>query len=473
MKWVHRSIIVLALVSPGCWKTVVASNCESDEECESDRVRENEVCVDTDDVDGVDRGDGGSVVFEPETPVEEVDVDVVDMLFVVENGGEISEEQEKFRQELPRLIEILTSGDLNPDDGINTGQDFRPVKYLHLAVVSSDMGLPGVPAEENPDLENRCEINGYGDDGKFLSESNPARDPSLSCAASYPSILTFKEGGDVNRIADDFACITALGMYGCGYEMPLEASLKALWPASPENLSDEQKELGITFFGGSLSHGDDLHKEFLRGTVYHPSEPNNLSVLAIVLVTEEDDCSAGTQGSFEFLYRNYQLPGSEQEASALTPLNLRCYYDTINETGHKYPVERYVSGLKALREGYEQLVVFAAITGIPPEIDESAYDSDNDGLLDAAERNRYYDAILGHTDMQERIRTDGLNLEPVCTAEYYGGHFGETVAKPARRIVQVAHGFGENGVVSSICQENFTSGMDAIIQAISRHLTTD
>jgi hypothetical protein len=470
VKWLRGSLMVLALMALGCSKSGFGKNCESDEDCEGDRVCENKVCVDPDDVEG---GDGGSVVFEPKTPVGDVDVDIVDMLFVIENGGEISEEQEKLRQEFPRLIQILASGDLDPDDGITTGQDFRPVKSLHVAVVSSDMGLPGVPPEEDPDPENRCEAGGYGDDGKFQSESNPADDPSLSCAVSYPPILVFKEGGDVNKIANDLACIAALGMNGCGYEMQLEASLKALWPSSPENLSYQQKALGITFFNDSASHCDSLHKEFLRGTVYHPSEPERLSVLAIVVVTEEDDCSAGPRNNFEFLYKSYQLPGSEQEPAAYTPVNLRCYYDSINGTEFKYPVERYVSGFKALREGYEQLVVFAAITGIPPEIDESAYDSDNDGIMDSAERDHYYDAILGHTDMQERIRTDGIDLEPVCTAEYYGGYFGETVAKPARRIVQVARGFGENGVVRSICQQNFTSAMDAVIQAISRHLASD
>jgi hypothetical protein len=44
-----------------------------------------------------------------------------------------------------------------------------------------------------------------------------------------------------------------------------------------------------------------------------------------------------------------------------------------------------------------------------------------------------------------------------------------TVAKPARRILQVARGFGENGVIQSVCQENFTSAMDAIVKTVSRH----
>ena len=41
-------------------------------------------------------------------------------------------------------------------------------------------------------------------------------------------------------------------------------------------------------------------------------------------------------------------------------------------------------------------------------------------------------------------------------------------AFPPRRIVQVARGFGENGVVASICEADFTGGMDAIISAIVR-----
>ncbi len=411
-------------------------------------------------------GDAGLAIAEPEKPMGEARIDRLDILFVIDNSEEMTQEQQKLRDEAPRLIQILASGDLNPNDGITTGRDFRPVGNLHLAVVSSDMGLPGVPPDQNPDPADKC--GGLGDDGLF---QHVQLDPSLRCQTSYPPFLSYvpPEGDDPNplearssAVANDFSCIATLGTTGCGFEMPLEASLKALWPSNPYNLSDRQRELGVTFLEDSPGHGDTLHGGFLRGTAYHPTEFDTPSLLAIILVTEEDDCSAGAQGDLEFLHRHYQPPGPDQDSPAI---NLRCYYDTVNGTQNKYPVTRYIEGFKALREGYEQRVVFAAIAGTPPEIIESDYDDDDDGL-DAAERDKFYDAILEHPDMEERIRADGWDLEPVCS---YPENYGDTVAWPARRIVQVARGFGENGVVQSICQENFTSAVDAIVETISRH----
>jgi hypothetical protein len=79
--------------------------------------------------------------------------------------------------------------------------------------------------------------------------------------------------------------------------------------------------------------------------------------------------------------------------------------------------------------------------------------------------------------MQERIREDGANLEPSCTLDNplfdpndpYSEELA-TKAYPARRITEVAQGFGENGVIESICQDNFTGAMDSIIGAISKQL---
>ena len=155
-------------------------------------------------------------------------VEKVDLLFVIDNSGSMKVEQEKLRQELPRMIRILTSGDLNPDDGVEENRDFPAAKDLHLAVVSTDMGLPGGRASIDP--ENKCQ--GLGDDGRFQNAGNPAGDPNLSCAPSYPLFLSFQTGQDPNAIANDFQCITALGTSGCGFEMQLEAPLKALWPAT-------------------------------------------------------------------------------------------------------------------------------------------------------------------------------------------------------------------------------------------------
>jgi hypothetical protein len=45
-------------------------------------------------------------------------------------------------------------------------------------------------------------------------------------------------------------------------------------------------------------------------------------------------------------------------------------------------------------------------------------------------------------------------------------------ADPPRRIVQVARGFGANGLVQSICQADFTPALDAIVAKLGTQLAT-
>jgi hypothetical protein len=60
------------------------------------------------------------------------------------------------------------------------------------------------------------------------------------------------------------------------------------------------------------------------------------------------------------------------------------------------------------------------------------------------------------------------NLVPSCSRTDSSGNV--STAYPPRRIVQLAKLFGENGVVQSICQDDFGPAMDAIINVIAKQL---
>ncbi|MBN1653644.1 MAG: hypothetical protein JXA30_07690 [Deltaproteobacteria bacterium] len=397
-------------------------------------------------------------------------VDKIDMLFVIDNSVSMMQEQEKLRDQIPRMIKVLTTGDKSPDNG-REDNDFPPVKDLHLALVSSDMGLPNIPPEENPDQTGAC--YGTGDDGNFLNDPSLAIAAGMSCpgigGGAYPLFLEHerqdKESAAVTiqraeATAAAFGCISFLSTTGCGFEMQLEAPLKALWPSQINNLNEEQLALQVKFLAGSQGHGDSDHALFLRGTSYHPTQPDQVSLLAIIVVTDEEDCSAGARGDLEFLSLNF--PGGER-----TDLNLRCYKDTVNNWGNKYPVDRYINGFKALRPSYPDLVVFGAIAGIPPNIEE---DANKDNEVTESERENYYNEILNHDLMQEIPDPDTKNLNYSCTQDDNMDGIFETQAFPARRLTEVARGFGATGIIRSICASNFTPAMDAIIDVISNKI---
>ena len=191
----------------------------------------------------------------------------LDLLFVVDNSGSMSEEQESLATFLPSFAEILLRGDFNRD-GV---QDFEPIVDVHMGVVSTDMGVAGYPGIPT------CDANPmFGDDGILRTSPAPGRE---GCDASYPSVLAFRPddhaGNLAAAIADyggDVGCMVSLGTSGCGHEEPLEAALKALTPSSNS---------AIRFLNGTPGHGDVENAGFLRSD----------SVLAIVIVTDEEDCS--------------------------------------------------------------------------------------------------------------------------------------------------------------------------------------
>ncbi len=336
--------------------------------------------------------------------------DTVDLLFMVDTSGSMAEEQASLGAELPRLVTILSTGDRTGDGP--TSDDFRPVTSLHVGVVTSNMGVAGyaIPTCGAAPM--------FGDDGLLRTVGNTA---VAGCSAVYPTFLEYVPGVSPQTpeaFGADFRCVATAGTYGCGFEQQLESTLKALTPSSS----------ALTFLAGTHGHGDAENAGFLR--------PDSL--LAVLLITDEDDCSvaAGSEGIFD----------TSGSSGFTGDLNLRCF----EYPGARWPVARYVDGFKALRAGRPELLVVGAITGVPAD------------LVGAGTPD--YSALLSDPRMVEAVDPSvpgAGRLVPSCNVP------GRGVAFPPRRIVQVAEGFGDNGIVQSICQESFTGALDAVIAKVA------
>jgi hypothetical protein len=367
----------------------------------------------------------------------------LDLLFVIDNSSSMREEQAALSAQFPRMIRILTAGEPN-----SRGETSPPVSNLHLGVVSTDMGVVGVP-NNWPGCSDPRHIAG-GDDG-MLQHSG---DWTTDCSSTYPAFLEFSEGlTDPEKVAHDFGCIATLGTGGCGFEQPLEAALKALWPRNyidqDGNVLSGSKnpiEFLSTTADGQYGHGDaPPNLGFLR------NDPvAGLTMLQVIIVTDEEDCSS----------RNTSHLAPEidpNDPSSSTPVNLRCFYNKQN----LYDVERYVNGLKSLRPGHEDTIVFGALVGVPLDLTENTgWDIPSEFTGDPMDI--YFDRILNDPRMQERVLHEDdpaiANLAPSCTRIDRSGHSAD--AYPPRRIVEVAKGFGDHGWVGSICQDDFTSAID-------------
>jgi hypothetical protein len=373
-------------------------------------------------------------------------VDKIDLLFMVDNSQSMEQEQDALRDQFPRLINILTSGDKNADGA----QDFPPAKDLHLGVVSSDLGLPGLEGV----VEN---CNGLGDEGRLLNTANTELAAMNLCSATTynPPFLAYNRENmdDAARLANDFSCIATLGITGCGFEQQLESTLKAVWPGADESVTFVTDTAGFGMFG--MGGPGFPNGEFIRN---NPNE--GPSLIALVLVTDEEDCSSRRMDHF--------VPGASPNG-----LNTRCYFEGLRGAeSNLFQVNRYIDLFKLLRPGQENLVIFAGIVGVPQRLTTedvlANYNFDEPGQSEA-----YMDMLLGAEEMIEMVNDMGTpdvpeddGIRPSCDR----GPMAR--AYPPRRIVEVAKGFGANGVIASICQEDFTPAINAIIDVIAKQLGT-
>jgi hypothetical protein len=375
--------------------------------------------------------------------------DKVDLLFVIDNSGSMSEEQVKLNVQLRRLVEVLTTGNFDGVAKPNGETDFQPVGSLRLGVVSTDLGSNGVggvrscgnqsfsPTEQDVDAAKTFLDRPRGDDGQLLNSTavasagvfvqNEAREPVLAiparpeCAGmNLPRFLEFPGGGTAAEVASRFSCIAELGANGCGIEQQLESMWKALAPSSDRSFS-----------GATGGQGDPagVNNGFIR--------PD--AILAVILVTDEEDCS-GPDASAPVLF-------SQADAKVANVLCGR-------NPDKLHMAQRYVAGLKSLKsEAYQDRVIFAGIVGVPVAVNT---------------RGMTLEQILARDDMQFAEMTVGTQqrTRPVCTASGGAGS-----ADPARRIVEVAKGFGENGVITSICEDDYGAALNAVITKIAGKLS--
>ena len=406
--------------------------CVTSLDCPDDLVCSDSTCV----RDVVDAGpgelDAGPIGVDAGTDAGAPPpcTDELDLLFMIDNSNSMAEEQASLTSELPRLVRVLASGDRNGDGAA----DFTPIRSLHVGVTTSDMGTGGFAV---PTCGSGTFGNALGDDGVLITRG---RTELTGCGATYPAIFEFQAdaaGADPDAFANDVACVATTGTGGCGFEQQLDAVLKALSPSAPQEWTVAGYSPPI-FHAGTRGHAVGRNAGFVR--------PG--SILATLLVTDEEDCSVTNPGLFD--------PDSATFGG--TDLNLRCF----SFPSELHPVERYVggasgtSGLLGLRRHPAHLI-FGAIVGVPIE---TVTDASGNPLAEPD-----YAVILGHPQMQESIDPAiPTRLRPSCNVP------GRGLAFPPRRIVSVAEALdraGANVMLQSICQESFSGPIDALIDDVA------
>lgn len=344
-----------------------------------------------------------------------LEISKVDILLVVDDSNSMADLQ----AQLPELLDSFVAGSDEP------GQERPELNDIHLAVVTTDLG---VGSTSGPVTVENCV--GLGNDGRFIELT---AEDIAQCSPEMDAFIKYKDGHGEITTEVAASCVPDVGTAGCGFEQPLEAMLKALWPASDDT---------IQFLDGE-GHGEDANDGFLRDD----------SLLVVIVVSDEDDCSTWNPSIFD----------PSRVAGTGKGLNAICY----TSEDDLYEIERYVGGLRALRPAEDDPIVFATISGVPRELAEQQTELD---LGDAEAVAEYYESVLDAPEMQHVLDSRG-NADWADDHVFPSCDRGEDKrAYPPRRLVQLAQAFGSAGVVGSVCGDDFASAMGSVIRATAEKL---
>jgi hypothetical protein len=312
----------------------------------------------------------------------------VDILFLIDNSPSMREEQDRLRANFPQFMAAL--------DEIDGG---RP--DVHIGVVSSDLGI--LNGRDN------CGRPG-GDRGALIVRNTCGLDPNARFLVSNDRGRQNNFTGDIGQV---FSCMAALGAEGCGIEHQLQAVRLAL----DERLTPE-------------------NTGFLRKNAY----------LAIIVLTDEDDCSADAESS---LFT--QLPAGvaasllcatnghvcRGQSPPLTDFSVPLADCRPADDGKLIRISTLVDAIRGLKDDPRKILV-SGIFGWP---------TNEVGALYRFGRNFRPAPWGGSTN---------LDIDFACTVG------SETAATVGLRLNEFVRSFGENGVPLSICQDSFRDSMRLI-----------
>ena len=250
----------------------------------------------------------------------------LDVLFVVDNSVSMADKQSILEASLPRFIKRLVNPTCVDAQGKPTAQqptsggaacatgkrELTPVTDMHLGVISTSLGAHG------------GSVCAAGQAGDTLDDHAQLLPSLRTGVASYNSsgYASFDTAG-VTGLADPAAIISsvqgmvsAAGEHGCGYEAPLEAMYRFLVdPEPPVNVTLDTASNTTT--PGAINTALLVQRaSFLR--------PD--SAVAIVILSDESDCSIRDDGVGWFVGSSSRMPRSTTacDASANDPCCRSC-----------------------------------------------------------------------------------------------------------------------------------------------------
>lgn len=317
----------------------------------------------------------------------------LDVLFVVDSSGSMADEQQLLAANFPRFMQQL--------EALPGG-----LPNVHIGVVTTDVGTQGSGSVGG--------CTGFGDAGNLQLQGFTTTDgkPFLSNVADG-TCETARNKNYEGELGAAFSQLAHVGSNGCGLEQPLEAMKRA------------------------LATNRTANADFLR------DDAN----LAIVIVTDEDDCSAtgphfyqndpalGPLNSYRCFSQGVICDDDDQDPQHLGQrTNCRPRPNAPDQTD----VQSYIDFLIA-RKGDERKVMVAGV--IAPTLSTVTVEAEP-GVAPTI-------ALLAHS----------------CER---GSGDERSIAFPAIRLTSFLRGFPGRSQTSSICDDDFSSVLSNIGASTAR-----
>ena len=353
-----------------------------------------------------------------------------DVLFVIDSSGSMAEEQARIAEQFPSLYAAIRSA-------------LHEMPDLHVGVVTTDLGTGQFPityCSQGGDAGALVPLRGDGGAPAqpYLVDVTPVgcgevRDATGTCTAHAcgadacaaepgTTVVIDDETGCPRcrnvaaRPVDVFQATAQVGNTGCGFEQPLEAMVRAL-------------------------DGNPANAGFLR--------PDAL--LAVIVLTDEDDCSAKDDTLFDTTQSDPGSPLGPLTSFRCFEFGVTCDVNDRITMGERHacqprsdagallhPVQRYVDFLTALKDPGR-----IAVTVIGGPVTD-------------------YTVTVGPSEY------DGPELQPSCESQ-------SGSAYPAVRLQSFAAHFNPPSGMSdsfvSICADSYADALQSTGQLLEKRLT--
>ena len=230
-------------------------------------------------------------------------VDKIDLLLAIDNSGSMADKQKILATAVPDLVSRLVNPLCVDADGVPAAsqppslatacadgfdREFDPIDDIHIGIISSSLGSPGGAACDptaewgDPSMVDMAHLvdrtaSGAAPtwDGKGFLAWDPNKKQTPAGTSEYAELES--------TLRD---MVVGVGQVGCGYEAQLESWYRFLVDPEP------YATIEIDGDAGAVLTGVDQVLLEQRADFLRPD-----SLLAIVMLTDENDCSADLQGA--------------------------------------------------------------------------------------------------------------------------------------------------------------------------------